>query len=111
MTLDNGKEQASVSFGNEERSWEPFYVSIESADGGKDHLRVLVSIFPASGKLAPRGGAGGYSDSCVVNIGPAELGAGEGLAGDAHELTLGDIKWYIVARTEQDVWCWRVSFI
>jgi len=91
IKLENGF--ASVVLTNEELSWEPFYAMLESSSA----TRVLAaSVEPSCGNLAPRGGSNQYADQCTLAVQVTE----------PVSTTLGDL--YLVARTECDVWVWRL---
>ena len=98
--------EARITVRNDEISWEPFYVSVEEKTGDSTGSTLgsvdsSVSVSPASGKLAPRGGCGSYGDECALTI---RLEPG-GSASSMMQCSL-----YVVVRTEQDAWCWPVVY-
>lgn len=93
--------QASVTIGNEELSWEPFFAAIEYHwdDQPTSISSDDVYIVPSNGTLAPRGGVDVYSDvwDLVVSR-PDDIVRGGGLP-----------NLYLVVRTEMDAWVWNID--
>ena len=135
IMLGRGGHHQSVVITNDERSWEPFYASIEcfpspSSSGpsillapsvrilddnnGSRHLSTL-RVLPACGKLAPRGGSPPYSDSCKFDI---TLSSEEEDASSSTTIypslsspTSSSSPLYLVVRTECDSWIWPIEFV
>ena len=80
-----------MSVVNDELSWEPFWARIEPT-------RSDMQVTPPSGTLAPRGGVGGYTDRCQFQVVPR-----------VYNKNLDDDHVYLVVRTEQDEWVWRIE--
>lgn len=92
-----------VQLMNEELSWEPFYVMIETAagaviEGGTN----IVQVSPWKGMLAPRGGRNQYTDHCSLLITRID----DGTISAFH--VLGGQQLYLVVRTECEFWVWRL---
>jgi hypothetical protein len=88
-------QQERVCVVNEEVSWEPFYATIETEGGAAcDYL----TVSPANGTLAPRGGADIYTDTCQFTV--------DVNGADSACLTSGV---HLVVRTELDRWTWQVE--
>jgi hypothetical protein len=87
--------EAKVRVVNEELSWEPFYATIETSDCvSYDQL----TVSPATGTLAPRGGLDIYTDTCKFAV---------SLNGQESTNDATDI--YLVVRTEMDCWTWKLQ--
>ena len=121
---NNGEKKVQVSLRNEERSWEPFYISIEcdnkdevpplsSTNGVTEHNPIPISTI--NGKLAPGGGAGGFSDTCTISIHQCYNSSMED-DGTTHSNDSNCVihylsqqsKCYLVSRTEENAWCWPI---
>jgi len=115
----------SMILKNDEISWEPFYVTIETisdtniysdtgiTSSGRDFRTLFgekygLTVRPISGNLAPRGGAKQYHDSCSLtlffenNESPGKSGAGY------QQLKSEFSSIFLVARTALDHWCWKI---
>ena len=133
---EHGKTQAEVV--NEELSWEPFWVSIETFNGDENSVELegasataatwhspskttSITASPESGTLAPRGGSNDYTDRCRIKLERVEQA--ETLAvptsasrttsqtgmNEPHEASQSVSCYYLVVRTEQDHWVWRLQ--
>lgn len=92
----------TVQIVNEELSWEPFYVTIETESGDilSENDYEYFSVFPSQGSLAPRGGADRYTDTCEITVTLNES------TSDFSQLFQKGI--YLVIRTELDAWVWKI---
>lgn len=107
----------SVTIRNDEATWEPFYVSIETTEDSLSERLVheywttktgygessswsgLTTRGVTSGILAPKGGSGLYSDEVSIVV-DEDLAMG-GLS------TLAPL--FLVVRTQNDYWSWRIA--
>ena len=135
IVLASGQHHQSVIITNDERSWEPFYASIESLpppsessipssasvrildDNNGSHMSTL-RVMPTCGKLAPRGGSPPYSDSCEFQITLSStqsvpVPGNDGGSGEDSSITMihpstSTSLLYLVVRTECDSWIWPI---
>ena len=138
VLLASDQHHQSVIITNDERSWEPFYASIEclpplseSPTIPSAHVSILddnngsymstLRVMPTCGKLAPRGGSPPYSDSCEFQITLSSTqrvpvpGNDGGSSEDASSIIMirpststSTSLLYLVVRTECDSWVWPI---
>ncbi len=89
---------ASVTIVNDERTWEQFHAKIVCTHGD------LFIVRPASGDLAPRGGASNacdesqpYSDSATINV-----------IHNEKEQSIDVAQYWLVVGTEEEQWSYRL---
>ncbi|KAL7525091.1 hypothetical protein ACHAWF_001207 [Thalassiosira exigua] len=105
LTLEEHNEMHTITIKNDERSWEKFYAFVLPDDGGG---AVGFGISPASGTLAPRGGASNacddtrpYSDEATIAI--ERRGGADAVAKGEERL--------LVAGTEAEAWRYRLRVV
>lgn len=93
---------ASVTIVNDERTWEQFHAKIVCTHA--DNKSDLFIVRPASGDLAPRGGASNacdesqpYSDSATINV-----------IHNEKEQSIDVAQYWLVVGTEEEQWSYRL---
>jgi len=118
--INMNDKESTISIQNEEISWEPFYVTFEAevvSDDGDDNKKKVdvekeemllssFSVMPSSGNLAPRGGMKEFTDICQLTVSflDDDKSSTQENCGYIEEHDI-----YLVVRTEQNVWCWRLE--
>jgi len=97
------------------RTWEPFVAAVVCSTRGVLSVD-LVSISPARGHLAPRGGANNvcdpakpYSDTQVFEVDWRSSALGQdhnGPGAEGEDVGGGEV--YLIVKTEEMQWSWKV---
>ena len=100
-------DNTSVLVKNAEISWEPFYATVETtaAPGGQasqEESFMGLEVSPSTGNLAPRGGSEPYTDQATLCV--TRSSAEESSFPFLSETS----SYYLVVRTEQNYWSWRI---
>jgi hypothetical protein len=109
--------KAFVRIVNEEMSWEPFWACVETSSssvGGGDEPAsspLLFTVSPTCGTLAPRGGTNDFSVCCrfVVQRRTSLNGNHPHQESDHHHHQQQQQEAFLVVRTEQAYWIWRLQ--
>lgn len=109
LLFDKEKSTHAISIKNDERSWERYYAFILPNNNHDDCGLCGFRVSPATGSLAPRGGASNvcdeskpYSDSAVITM----QWSGED---DVDVVGPGEKDLVLVVGTEAEVWRYRLS--
>lgn len=116
LQLKKNMVEAHMVVQNEERTWEPFFATIEISSIEMDNVVVTGKVMeeswavePSCGTLAPRGGVDLYTDRIIFLLKDLSLSIRKNEVQPHLQSPSSTSSAYLVVRTEQDYWAWKIS--